>query len=225
MDRIVLKDGNSIACESLSKEDFDKRVIQSKIQPIAEYKDKYSIDVFEISKKEVLVKEGNYYTLYYSLADLDSVLKGSNVVEEGKEILYGKNPYGEEFSKKTEKLINQLDILLNLQSVKSLSPSYLELVDKKINALDNSQVFFEENFINIVALIGEAIIEKHHASWDMRLSNDKITWNPYLKINNQHIDFFSFLYEDIFIEKNIKNCIPEIYQTTIEIIEHNITFQ
>ena len=224
IDRIELKDGSSIKCKSLSKQDFDKRVTQYNIQPIAEYKTKYSIDVFEISKQEVLVLESNYYTLYYSLSDLDAVLNGSNVVEDGREILYGKNPYGVDFPKNTEKLINQLGLLLHLQSVKNLSPNYLEEINKKINALDNPQVFFEGKFINIVALIGEAIREREHASWDMKLSDDKITWNPYLKINNQNVNFFSFLYEDIFIENNTKNCIPEIYQTAIGIIEHNLKY-
>lgn len=220
MEKIELKDNTSIKCKALSKYEFDKILSSHSAGALSEYKTKYSIDVYEISSQEVLVQEGNYYTLYYSLSDLNAVLNGSSFEDGGREILYGKNPFDSDFPRYTYKLIEELALSLQLNPSKTFSLSYLQEVNEKINSLDSSQEFFEKKFINIIALIGEAVVEKYHASWDMKLGDDKITWNPYLNSKDQSINFFSFLYEDIFIEKDTKDCIPEIYHTVSGIISN-----
>lgn len=71
---------------------------------------------------------------------------------------------------------------------------------------------------NFIALMGELLIKKYDAEWIMELSSDNITYNPYLKIRDKKVQFFIYLFEDIFIkEKPVANLLTEIYRTVDEI--------
>jgi hypothetical protein len=222
MEKNYIKKGLSVNCKSLNKEEFYEMVNAGKRKPLEEYRKEYGIDVYEISKEKILVCEAGYYTLYYDISDLDSVLIDNHGEVKSFEILQNSNPYGIDFPKYTTKLTDDLIKAIDLKGINVLKPQSLVEVNEKMNSFDDNGFVFKDKFINIIALIGEVLRVKYNASWVMKLSNDKITWNPYLKIGTKEINFFGFLYEDIFEDSNTESCIPETYQAAVGIIDNNI---
>ena len=99
----------------------------------------------------------------------------------------------------------------------------MEQIDKRISKLPDADAFNEDHMINYVALIGEIIIKNYGAKWDMQLSGDGSTWNPYLRVNDQQLQFFTFLYEDIFLNSGTnKHVVLSVYKTAEEIIRVNL---
>lgn len=171
----------------------------------------------------MIVNEEDYYTLYHSIDDLDKVLNDANNSSNGTEVLFNRNPYGGDFPNHTGELISKLSTSLNINDTSGiLDMGYLKKVDEKINLTINPKEFYEQNFINIIALIGTVVIQKYGAKWDMKLADDKHTWNPNLKVKNESLEFFTYLYEDVFLNNQTKNIIPEVYQTAVDIVRHNI---
>mgnify|MGYP001547819147 CR=1 FL=1 len=94
-------------------------------------------------------------------------------------------------------------------------------IDNKINHLGDAMAFRERYFLNMIAVVGDAIISANSpkVSWKMNLTNDFTTWNPDLAVNNQQISFLTYLYEDLFISnKGIEHPLVEIYRTVNTII-------
>src|SRR5690606_36244608 len=101
--------------------------------------------------------------------------------------------------------------------------NYLFSLDKKfnddytLNEVDDVISNYENKyFLEYVALIGKEIISNYDGFWEMRLSNDGETWNPYIVVNTQQIDLIAYVYEDIF-ENNYK--LMECYNSIKEVIE------
>lgn len=222
MDSIQLNNGLTVKCKSLSKEEYNSSLKDTPGSSIKRFKEKYNIDVHQLRNGQVLVKEDDYYTLYYNLGDLDMVLLNASGYSQGVEILRNKNIYGSDFPAKTDSLINQLCISLSIE-YKETNEQLLKEVDTKINKLKDPELFREGYFINFIALIGESLIKKHQARWEMKIASDGSTWNPYLIINDHRVQFFTYLYEDIFISHSQEDhLLFEIYETVNAIREHNL---
>ena len=79
---------------------------------------------------------------------------------------------------------------------------WIKKIENKLAALDNPLFFYRKYFLNFVALLGEITIKNCSASWDLQLSDDGVTWNPFLKIQKKSIPIFSRLYETVFFDHN-----------------------
>jgi hypothetical protein len=223
MAKIELSNGKSVQCEILTKDEYQKKITDSSSKLLSKYKTEYNIEVFTTSINEVIVNEEGDYTLYHTIDDLEKVLNDANNSSNGTEVLFNKNPYGSDFPNHTGELISKLSTLLKINETPDiLDMEYLKKVDEKINLTGNPQEFYEQNFINIIALIGTVVIQKYEGQWDMELADDKHTWNPNLKVKNESLEFFTYLYEDVFLNNQTKNIIPEVYQTAVDIVRHNI---
>lgn len=224
MDIIELSNGESIRCKSLTKDEYQLLLKDNKREAIQRFLDRYGIEVRNIKGNSVVVKEQDYYTLYFSIEDLDKVLLDATGALGGKELLLNKNLYGQKFPEKTDSLIKQLLLKLQIQYV-PLDEKLLKEIDKAILVLPNPHLFKEEYFLNFIAIVGETLIRKHNISWQMEMAADRMTWNPYLIIRNQRVQFFVYLYEDVFLKENSSTNSPflsEIFETVEDIIQYNI---
>src|SRR5436305_11591546 len=93
MDSIELNNGLTVKCKSLSKDEYNSLMKDTAGGAIKRFREKYSIDVRQLRNGQVVVKEDDYYTLYYNLNDLDMVLGNASGSLQGVEILQNKNIY------------------------------------------------------------------------------------------------------------------------------------
>jgi len=97
------------------------------------------------------------------------------------------------------------------------------LIDQKIDTLQDPLEFKRRYFINLIALVGEVYISAGKAKWEMKISGDSVTWNPYLIIKKQEVNFFVYLYEDVFlVSANKERGLLEIYETIGDIERYNL---
>lgn len=223
MDRIELNDGSSIKCKPLTKEQYDSMIKAhaKDITYLRRYKDLYELDVHLISNGEVLVREGDYYTLYYKLSDLDKLLNQAGLAENGEEVLKNKNPYGEKYPLHTNQLILNLANQLSVTSQGS-SKELLIALDQRLDSMENGQEFKRDHFINLIAVVGEVLLKKYGGDWYMEMAGDNKTWNPYLIIKGQKVEFFVYLFEDVFLQESHQQTLSEIYETVEGIIATNL---
>lgn len=222
MDIIELSNGTSIQCKALSAAEYKRLLKGANAERIERYALHYEIDVHKVDEKTILVRENDYYTLYFSLNDLDNVLMDAASGNTGKEIMLNKNKYGSDFPANTGALIRQLCDALQMEYVQ-VSPEFLAALDDKMDALKNPVEFKRKYFLNLIAVVGEAFNAKHQAAWEMVQAEDGVTWNPFIKIRGEHIQCFVYLYEDVFIASdNTRNLLSEIFKTMDDIQKYNI---
>jgi hypothetical protein len=220
---IKLNDGTEVKCKALTKSEYELMVKASTGGLIRQSNDNYDIEAHRLKNNQVLVKEGEYYTLYNNLDDLNKVLENSVPPGNGVEILRNKNQYGSLFPERTEQLVRELCADLKIQ-YQEPDETLLRKIDVMIGRMDDADSFNEKHFINFLATIGEAIVKNSKARWYMKLASDGVTWNPYLIINGKQIQFFSYLYEDIFLtESNRAGLLVEIYETINDIKDKNLS--
>ncbi len=221
MNAIDLSDGTHINCQDLDEREYYD-LLKKTGNPVPRYEKEYGLDVRILEDGKVLIKESDYYTLYFSLDDLEKVLMDSVRQSGGRELMLNKNIYGSLFPEKTSELIGQLCIALKISKTPA-DVELLTLIDRKIDALQDPLEFKRQYFINLCALIGEAYIGTGKAQWKMKLSDDGVTWNPYLIIKKQEVNFFVYLYEDIFlVSANKERGLLEIYETIGDIERYNL---
>jgi hypothetical protein len=218
---IELMSGDKIACYSLTKEEYLNYLNNPNIQRIEEF-NQIGLNVFKIERNKVVIEENGYYTLYDDINDFKLVIGSLGNNSNGQEVLYGLNPFGNEFPKNVEKILKELSDALQIEINENyITSEKIFEIDKKIESLDSQ--FYEKYFIHIIALIGQALNCKYHSDWRMELSDDNQTWNTFLQLNDQKIVFHTYLYEDIFINsKDAEHIILGVFDTVSDIIEINI---
>lgn len=222
MDTIELSNGLSIKCQSLTKSEYEILLKESIGDSIHRLKERYGVDVHQLKNNKVIVKEEDYYTLYYSLDDLDKVLLDASGASQGSEILLNKNPYGKSFSDSTNMLIKELLSSLSL-AYKDPDERVLKIIEDRVNSLPNAESYKKEHIMHFIAVVGEVLKKKYAASWDMILSSDGITWNPYMIIKGYQIQFFTYLYEDVFLGSSVHySFLTEVCETIDEIVKYNL---
>jgi hypothetical protein len=220
MDIIELNDGTSISCKALTKSEYDSILTQEKPSFLKKYSELYSLDVYLLNNGNVVVREADYYTLYIRLVDLDHVLSQSNDVG-GFEMLLNKNAFGEKFPLHTKELVMEVANKLKVD-VSRYDDELLRIVDTKVSLLGAKEDFSKKYFLHLIALVGEVLREKHGLEWEMVLGSDVKTWNPYLKVKQERVQFFGYLYEDIFLTKPHEHFLEELSRTMDVIIRNNV---
>lgn len=223
MDEIELQNGMTIKCQMLNEQTFSKLLTDKKGEAIEKYSLAFGIEVYELQNSHVIVKEGNYYTLYFSLRDLDKVLFHSEAGVNGQEILLNKNYFGKDFPQHTSFLIKELLSELNLSENAQVDKDLLLLIQAEVIKRPDAEDFEKKHLLHFIAVIGNALINKYSASWNMQLASDQQTWNPYLVVKEENVQFFTYLYEDIFmVDKSSNTFLTESYETVTGIIEYNL---
>ncbi|WP_374950020.1 hypothetical protein [Mucilaginibacter sp.] len=217
MDSIELNDGTLVECTYLTETQFVKlksNVVQGAIES---FKIKYQAEVYQFPDGSVIASKDGIYVQFNSLDDLKSVLDDTNEDQIVTSILHNKNPFGELFPNHTFQLIRQLTDSLQMPEGEPVNAQLLKDIDSKISDLPNPSIFKKKFFINLVAVVGEVICKEHNIKWRMILSDDKQTWHPYLYTPKKPIEFFSYLYEDIYESNRQGSILFEAYQTANDI--------
>ncbi|QDW25199.1 hypothetical protein FFJ24_010405 [Pedobacter sp. KBS0701] len=210
MDNIELSNGTFIKCKSLSNIEFNK-LRNGAVGPIAKFKMQFGVEVYQLNKSEVIAGDEGYYMLFDNVGDVEKVLadhKSSN----GTEILSYKNPFGKDFPRQTDLLIRELADTLSVNYIE-VDEKLLRDLDDKLKKVPNSSEFNKRHMINFIAVVGEVLIKKKKTQWEMILSSDGKTWNPYLNMHNRPVEFFTYVYEDIYSKGNSMPFLSEIYET------------
>jgi len=218
MDYIELSDGTFIKSKSLTRNEYLalKKDMYSNTS-ISEYKEKYNTDVYELKNKQILINQEDVFLLLDDLEDASRLLEDHAESSNDREALYNKNPYGKDFPKHTKDLIKELADTLDIVYV-NYDEGLLKQVDSKLYKLPNPALFKKKHLINLIAVVGEVLRKKYHTEWFMILSDDRKTWNPYLKSDDRPINFFMYLYEDIYINNvDSDDLLFEIYETVNDI--------
>lgn len=216
MDNIELSNGTFVKCKSLSNIEFNK-LRNGADGPIEKFKMQFGAEVYQLDNSEVIAGDEGYYMLFDNVGDVEKVLadhKSSN----GTEILSNKNPFGKDFPHQTDVLIRELTDTLSVNYVEA-NEKLLRDLDDKLKKVPNISEFSKKHMINFIAVIGEVLINKKNAQWEMILSSDGKTWNPYLKMHNRPVEFFTYVYEDIYSKENSRPFLSEIYETMTFIVK------
>ncbi|TFF29742.1 hypothetical protein [Mucilaginibacter psychrotolerans] len=216
MDNIELSNGSFIKCKSLSLDEFDSLRLNALEGPIGKFKNQFGVDVYKLKNEEVIANDNGYYMLFNNTDDVEKVLMDANNSSQGTEILSNKNPFGKDFPNHTEALIKELSDTLGVKYVQP-NEQLIRDLDSKLSKLPNASEFKKRHLINFIAVIGEVLLRKYKTEWEMVLSSDTKTWNPYLRSTNRPIEFFTYLYEDIYIKENHERLLTEIYETVNDI--------
>jgi hypothetical protein len=216
MDNIELSDGSFIKCKSLDLNEFNRLRLLTLEGPVDKFKHRFGVEVYKLKNEEVIADDNGYYMLFNNTDDLEKVLMDANNTSQGTEILSNKNPFGKDFPNHTKALIQELSDTLGVKYVQPDEQLIKEL-DYKLGKLPDAPEFKRRHLLNFIAVIGEVLLRKYKTEWQMVLSADAKTWNPYLRSANRPIEFFTYLYEDIYIKENHGHLLTEVYETVNDI--------
>jgi hypothetical protein len=112
-----------------------------------------------------------------------------------REALYKKNPYNKDFPEHTDELIKELLNKLQINNTTDLNESLFELIDQRLGKMGKPKKFLDQNFLNIIALFGEALKRRYpDYKWEMELSDlDGETWSPSLKSSYFEISLLHYI--------------------------------
>ena len=138
--------------------------------------------------------------------------------------LDGLNSFGENFPQHTNKLGYELCEKLNINF--ELSTRTLKEIDEKMNHLDADSLykFRHKHFMNIIAIVGDTFISesgKKNINSKWKMEKESLTFSPLLIVNNDRLDFWMYLYEDMF-ERFHEKPLEECYLTMVGIYETSI---
>ena len=113
-----------------------------------------------------------------------------------KSLLWGLNPYNEDFPDAIDTLIkfisNSLGIPLELLDK---SPKSLNHIDRKLERL-YSDDFYLDHALAFTAYLGEVVIHSHGGKWVIQLDDDGQTWLPLIQLSSgKRYDMYFDLYE------------------------------
>jgi hypothetical protein len=196
--------------QAIDVENIKKNVSTGQI--LTNYKGVGHLTIY-VNSAGVLASFDGSDLLFESVEVLDKAIKDGFYTEViSREVMFKKNPYGKNFYSQTKQLISALLAELEIDVNTALNPQLLKLIENKIAQLPKPYHFYRSHFINITALLGEVIIKKQTSwEWSMVMSNDKQTWNPYLRGKNSEHPFFIDFYEHLFLNNEIDNILSLVY--------------
>ncbi len=117
-------------------------------------------------------------------------------------VLYKLLPQGKNFINEVPKLIDDLAVKLSISPEKlDGSEASLGKVEWAVKRLGKRNCLEPEIFPGLLAYIGEVNRQLTEAEWEMRLSNDGETWEPWLLTSRgRYYEFFIELYKQLYDE-------------------------
>jgi hypothetical protein len=178
----------------------------------------YNINAYCTDDGKIIVQESNRFAMYPSIEILRTTLKGYAGPYK-RELLEGLNPYNDNFPAEVNNIISKMLADLNLDP----NLSFKHLL-KRLDAIivkNRSKAFLDKHLLGFVALIGKHNIDEFGGKWEMVLSEDKKTWNPAIKIENEELYFVNYILED-FSNSDLPYPATEVFETVRDIIRINI---
>jgi len=179
---------------------------------------------FSMEDEKIALNHKGQCFIVVSRKDLNRYIANNSLQNGSNEILYNRNKFGKDLPERADFLVNEVAQVLKLNN-STLNRALLIEVDDKINNLNDSIEFRQKYFINLIALVGSVFVFEHkpHASWNMSLCTDQVTWNPYLIFKNKQVEFITYLYEDMFLNpEGIDDPLLNVYETIDDIVRINL---
>jgi ribosomal protein L19 len=217
---IELKTGKKIAYTELNQTEFDTLKNEPDSKLLEKYVSEYDCYVYLLSDNSIIVHDDSDFSMFENFKDFETVL---NDYYSSTQIMFGINIYKENFLKKKNELIRKLLNDLDIENNLPINYNLLEKIDIAIlEKMPDRKEYYSNNFMNIIALVGDAIIEKYNVKWKMELSPiDSVSWNPYLLYNGDKIPFYMYYYEDLHINEFDKYLSCQLYLSVEDIIKIN----
>jgi hypothetical protein len=215
---LKLENGDSITYKSITEDELAS-LTQGNDHKILDVYMKSGVYVFQAHDGLLYINDRGTCAIFNDIKDLNAYVGKRSREKGSNEIMFGRNPFGENFPKKISDLIKEIKEVLNINST-GINEQLLIDIDDAINLREDKAEFREKYFLNQVAVIGELFIKEHQptAAWKMQLATDFTSWEPNLTYKNQGLVFFDYLYEDFFINKEIPpHPLLEIYRTIDDI--------
>lgn len=211
------EDGSSYEVIIISDTEFKELINNKHIIFNEDLFELFGYKTFSTLDSKVIIEESGNYAIYPSrdllIRQLEKI-KGPY----SRELLFEKNPFGNEFPSHAKSLIREFASKFHLQAVGG--KTLLTSIDSVVTRNRNSE-FFEKYYLLFIAIIGENIIEEKGGKWEMYLGNDKTTWSPYIKFKSKDLHFIHYIREDFFNLK-LDNPLLNSYEDIISVIETNI---
>jgi hypothetical protein len=147
-------------------------------------------------EKAILVANGEYIA-FQSERDAMRLLELNSSLR-GRSLWSAKNPWGSDLKSHIPGIIEGLRIRTGARGDLTYR-AMLEHVDSYVEALSNEDRirFLDEEFLEVVVLIGQALIEDFGGTWGGRISADGNSWEPLTVIGNLEFDVAPFLWEEM----------------------------
>ncbi len=215
-----LDNGEIIRYQQIAKDSANSIVQNQKVTAI-ESSDKND-SLYKLDDGRILLMQnyGGCY-LYRNIGDINLLKKSTedfyNKLAQNPDaenhLLSGIFQYTDNFPTYAPKLSKSLLADFGVRS-QTVDINALKDIDNKILSTEDPVEIYRQHFAAIIAIVGEALVEKHHAQWCMQRSKKGDVWEPYLQIGERKVEFFNWLYEDIFINQDPeKPLLFESYQT------------
>lgn len=219
-----LINGEILPIESLKNEIYQKIILEKGVRKIdLPFIDNTNRENYLLSDGKLVTRFKDYQPILFNSVFDFKKSKEINTLNTFS-ILDGLNPLGVHFPEHTNKLGHELCEKLNIQF--ELSTKILKEIDEKMNLLDADSLykFRHKYFINIISIVGGVFISESqkkgiNSTWKMEKAS--LTFSPLLIVNNQRLDFWMYLYEDMF-ENFHEKPLEECYLTMIGIYETSI---
>jgi len=213
--------GNSYEIIILDKRKFEELKSKHEITYSNEIHEKFGFESYETKDGKIIAVESGNYALYPNKDLLITVLKRYQTPR-SEELLFNKNPYGQTFPEHTEDLIRKFLDKYQIDNT-SDSESLLEKIDKVI-IQNRNQDFFDRYYLTFIAIVGECIRKVKPSKWEMYLTKDKITWQPYLRLDNRALFFIQYIQDDFF-DFSLNKPLTTAYNDILGILNAEIDVQ
>ena len=174
---------------------------------------KFSLNVYKTKNGILSLQEGEEDAPLYP-SEKVLLYQLENYSYKSHPILKGINIYEDHFPKFAQKLASDFLNKVHISEI-NLPLNILKDVDERINK-NRSKQFFNENFLALIALVGELINKNYHSNWIMVKSD--ATFTPAISYNGEKIFFDNYILLN-YDNKEEKSPIQNTYLTICDIIK------
>lgn len=192
---VKANDGSVVEVFDLTLQEFQELVEKHKLRQIPDEAE--GIHLFELTDSSIVSSDGGYAIKFHNLHDYQKLSGPHEGENTGSHILADKNPYGKDFPKMTGKLISGLLADLKISDLQ-INAHLLKQVDEKIGKTQSPVKFWMEHYLQIIAIVGESLNQEFGTSWSMKYDQSSKVWEPFIEYHGKEIQFFGYLWEDIY---------------------------
>jgi hypothetical protein len=153
------------------------------------------LKVYQIENGVVVVRDGEMEFPIYPSKDIliEQLLKhdSSGHIDN----FINANPYGDSFPYNAAKIADKFIESLGISFKGSYNQELIKLIDDKMKE-NRNQSFLKDNYLSMIAVVGEAAINELGCSWIMIKSDSNGLYTPALAFNGEIIHFVHYILID-----------------------------
>lgn len=221
--KVQLSDGTVVKCVDLVLSEVEQLLIDKSGHKVERFKDAEFL-VYELNDGSVILANEDDAILYFSMSDALKVIDdwtNEKRADSAINIFLNKNPFGQNFPAKAKFLSAQLVTELNL-SPGLIGLSLMKQIDDCILQKPDPVEVYMHFFINLVSVVGEALVAEDNAAWRMIYDADCNVWEPRLYCGSKSINIGGWIWEDVYNRQDHEwPVLTEAYCTAKELIGFN----